>query len=79
MKTAIKHPQSADPNHLAAARPEKLSVYMIECSSCGFEPDEQLFLRPARCPKCHRYAWRQLPRPGKLAVRPAGEDRTAMQ
>jgi len=67
----ISHPRLANLNPDPAAPPESASVFIIECPACGYEPDDQLFLRTMRCPKCYRFAWRQRPRPGMLREKPA--------
>lgn len=46
--------------------------YIVECATCGYEPEEQLLIRPVRCPKCHCFTWHRIPRPGMLAGRMVG-------
>ena len=48
---------------------QEVGAYIIECPTCGYEPDEQLLIRPIRCPKCHSFTWHRVPRPGMLAGR----------
>ena len=69
----INHPELAHLNDHLAPRPQRPGVYIIECPACGYEPDEQQILRPMRCPKCHRFTWRQRPRPGMLAGKLVGQ------
>ena len=38
----------------------------VECTQCGYEPADQLSMRPGRCPKCHGYSFHRLPVPGGL-------------
>ena len=40
------------------------AAYRIECGTCGFEPENQLSIRFARCPKCYAFTWQRVPRPG---------------
>ena len=44
-------------------------VWFVECATCGYEPADQLSTHQGRCPKCHTFTWRRLPRPGSLIVR----------
>jgi hypothetical protein len=44
----------------------------VECRMCGFEPDEQLLLPRARCPKCGSDTWRRSLRPGTLLAEACG-------
>lgn len=43
-----------------------INRWIIECRTCGFEPDDQWSLPRTRCPKCHATTWRRVPRPGSL-------------
>jgi len=59
--------------HEVAKVPCEAGAFIIECPTCGYEPDEQLVVRPIRCPKCHGFAWHRIPRPGMLADRVLGQ------
>ena len=69
----ISHPQWTTANNNVAAKPDGATAFIIECPTCGYEPDEQLLMRPMRCPKCHRFSWHRIPRPGMLADRLVGQ------
>ena len=69
----ISHPQWTHLNEHLAPRPKSSGAFIIECPTCGYEPDEQLVLRPMRCPKCHCFTWHRVPRPGMLADKLIGE------
>ena len=43
------------------------SMFIMECRTCGFEPEDQDVLPAAQCPRCFATTWRRLPRPGALA------------
>jgi len=44
------------------------TMFIIECRTCGFEPDDQDSLPYCPCPRCHASTWRRLPRPGALVT-----------
>ena len=69
----ISHPQWTHLNEHLIPKPEGANAYIIECPTCGYEPDEQVVMRPIRCPKCHSFTWHRLPRPGMLADKLIGE------
>ena len=48
--------------HLMQSAPE---TSYLECTRCGFEPEDQ-YSQSQRCPKCHGFSWRRVPRPGGL-------------
>jgi hypothetical protein len=61
--TVISEPRwyhDSGPARAAGATP----AFLIECRTCGFEPENQnsIFLGP--CPKCFCSTWRRVPRPG---------------
>lgn len=56
------HFLSYDP-FAAAAR--TVSVFTLQCRSCGFEP-EGVVTPPRLCPKCHGEAWERFARPGSI-------------
>ncbi len=47
------------------AAPQKVAMFQIQCSSCGFEP-EDVVVAPKMCPKCHGTHWERYARPGSL-------------
>jgi hypothetical protein len=67
----IGHPQWTHLDERFA--PKGANAYIIECPTCGYEPDEQVVMRPVRCPKCHSFTWHRVPRPGMLADILVGE------
>ena len=44
------------------------TMFITECRTCGFEPDDQDSLPDTPCPRCHASTWRRLPRPGALVT-----------
>lgn len=44
---------------------QSLSVFTLQCRSCGFEPDGAV-TPPRLCPKCHGNAWERFARPGSI-------------
>ena len=62
----IGHPRLSSLDDHGGRKAEGPGVYVIECPACGYESDEQVIIRPARCPKCHRFTWHRRPRPGML-------------
>jgi hypothetical protein len=63
----ISHPQWM--GHEPYVADARAGAYIIECPTCGYEPEEQVRLLPMRCPKCHAFTWHRLPRPGMLGGR----------
>jgi hypothetical protein len=55
-----------------APKPGGAYAYIIECRTCGYEPDEQVVIPPWRCPKCSCFTWHRLPRPGMLCDKVLG-------
>ena len=39
---------------------------IIECHTCGYEPEDQDSMPVNRCPRCFASTFRRLPRPGAL-------------
>jgi len=62
----ISVPQWAHLDEKLFPRSQGAYAFIIECRTCGYEPDEQLVIPPGRCPKCSCFAWHRLPRPGML-------------
>jgi hypothetical protein len=42
----------------------KFNPCFVECYTCGYEPEHTLSVFQGRCPKCHAFTWRRLPRKG---------------
>jgi hypothetical protein len=53
-------------NQLSGPRLVAPTITFVECTQCGYEPEDQVSMRPGRCPKCHGYSWHRLPVPGGL-------------
>lgn len=53
---------SYDPDQTVA---DRLAVFILQCSSCGFEP-EDMVSPPHTCPKCHGHSWERFARPGSI-------------
>ena len=42
-----------------------VSVFQLQCRSCGFEPEE-VVTPPRICPKCHAESWERFAIPGSI-------------
>jgi rubrerythrin len=51
-------------NPVVAQQP-RVSMYYVQCRSCGFEP-EAAERAPRMCPKCGSRSWERFTRPGSL-------------
>lgn len=48
---------------------------VVECSTCGFTPDDQITTNRGRCPKCSGFAWRRVKQShGSLVLYAAAEN-----
>ncbi len=47
------------------AMPQRISVFTIQCRSCGFEPEDTVVM-PKLCPKCHGESFERYTRPGSI-------------
>ncbi len=47
------------------AQASKVSVFQMQCRSCGFEPEDAV-VAPKWCPKCHSNSWERYARPGSI-------------
>jgi predicted Zn-ribbon and HTH transcriptional regulator len=43
--------------------PQRVSVFQLQCRSCGFEPEDSV-VAPRLCPKCRSEAWERFAKPG---------------
>lgn len=43
----------------------RVAMYVVQCRSCGFEP-EGTDRNPKVCPKCSGRSWERVTRPGSL-------------
>jgi hypothetical protein len=54
-----------DPFSVEVANTSKVSMFVLQCCCCGFEPDDQV-VPPRVCPKCHSQSWERFTRPGSI-------------
>ncbi|HEX8914897.1 MAG TPA: hypothetical protein VF796_21270 [Humisphaera sp.] len=50
--------------HPMAAQQPRVAMYLVQCRSCGFEPEMEA--APRICPKCAGRSWERVTRPGSL-------------
>lgn len=48
-----------------AGSSQRISVFQLQCHSCGFEPDD-VVTPPKMCPKCHGETWERFAKPGSI-------------
>jgi hypothetical protein len=68
---SISMEKFAAEGHFAVYHPEPrfarpVTVFQLQCRSCGYEPENSDVVAPRLCPKCHGEAWERFARSGSI-------------